>query len=489
VNQRRAIDAFRAALEVHNIREYSHDYAMDQSNLGVTYQDYVGGERIGNLDRAMECFISALLVQTDPDRRRILVRRLADAFNARMDLTPEDHRGEVHASLRPVFNALIEAQIEGRMAFGLKPEWLLRVPTPRLGTNEDDHSWQPDSSLFLRYRLDEYQTIPLYILVQRLMSSKADDPTLRIEMLRAMLAREDVALPSFRAMLLDKLATAQLENRTCNVVTNQEEALSTLDTALAAYTRDDDPTEWGRIQWGRIQAHRGWLLRERISGDRAENLERAIECSGAAIETLPSESVEWAHEMSNLGVLYRERRLGDRRENSRMAIAAFQEALQFFTRDGYPYGWARVQNSMGLTYLNQPDSGGEEEAISAFKAALTVLTREEFPYEWAGTEFNLATAMEQRRTGNRADNIEETIRAYKASLLVRTREGFPVDWAQTQHNLGQAYSQRIHGERATNLQLAADCFHAALTVLTVADRPADHRSVIGALGMVEAQRG
>ena len=62
---------------------------------------------------------------------------------------------------------------------------------------------------------------------------------------------------------------------------------------------------------------------------------------------------DWARTQNNLGVAYWERIHGDRAENLERAIAAYQAALTVRTRDEFPEDWARTQNNVGVAYANR----------------------------------------------------------------------------------------------------------------------------------------
>jgi hypothetical protein len=157
-NARLAIASFRAALEVHDVVTYPDDYAMDQTNLGLTYQDNPGGDRARNLDLAMACFLCALLIRTPQAHRRRhrrLVLSLADAFRARVELTPEPAREDVIAALHPVVETLRTA---GEYP-GIGPASPGAAHSDRLGL--------PDPGLFTVYRRDRRRLMPLADLDDR----------------------------------------------------------------------------------------------------------------------------------------------------------------------------------------------------------------------------------------------------------------------------------------------------------------------------------
>ncbi|WP_414545997.1 CHAT domain-containing protein, partial [Nostoc sp. CCY0012] len=179
--------------------------------------------------------------------------------------------------------------------------------------------------------------------------------------------------------------------------------------------------------------------------------------------------IDWAMTQNNLANAYRERIKGDRADNIDQAIASYTAALTVRTREALPQQWAETQNNLGLAYRERIKGDKAENieiAIAASTAALTVRTREALPIDWAMTQNNLANAYRERIKGDKAENIEIAIAAYTAALTVRTREALPIDWAATQHNLAIAYRERIKGDKAENIENAISAYTAALTVIT-----------------------
>jgi CHAT domain-containing protein len=215
----------------------------------------------------------------------------------------------------------------------------------------------------------------------------------------------------------------------------------------------------------------GSAYNNRIKGERAENIENAIAAYDAALQVYTREAFpqNWAMTQNNLGVAYNYRIKGERAENIENAIAAYNAALRIYTREAFPQNWAMTQNNLGSAYNNRikrERAENIEYAIAACNAALQVYTREAFPQDWAMTQTALGNAYYFRIKGERSENIENTIAAYNAALQVRTREAFPQDWAATQNNLGLAYTDRIKGERAENIENAIAACNAALQVRT-----------------------
>jgi CHAT domain-containing protein/predicted LPLAT superfamily acyltransferase len=208
------------------------------------------------------------------------------------------------------------------------------------------------------------------------------------------------------------------------------------------------------------------------------NLELAIAAYERALEVYTREAFpqDWATTQNNLAIAYCERIRGERADNLELAIAAYERALEVYTREAFPQQWATTQNNLALAYCERirgERADNLELAIAAYERALEVYTREAFPQDWAMTQNNLANAYLNRIRGERADNLELAIAAYERALEVYTREAFPHNWAATQNNLASAYRNRIRGERADNLELAIAAYQRALEVRTREALPQD----------------
>ncbi|MEH2306975.1 CHAT domain-containing protein, partial [Nostoc sp.] len=225
--------------------------------------------------------------------------------------------------------------------------------------------------------------------------------------------------------------------------------------------------------WAMTQNNLAIAYNDRIKGDRADNIEKAIAAYTAALTVRTPEALalpqSWAMTQNNLAIAYNDRIKGDRADNIEKAIAAYTAALTVYTREALPQQWATTQNNLAIAYndrIKGDRADNIEIAIAAYIAALTVRTREALPIDWAATQNNLANAYRDRIKGDRANNIEIAIAAYIAALTVRTREALPIDWAATQNNLAAAYSNKIRGDRANNIEIAIAAYTAALTVYT-----------------------
>ena len=89
--------------------------------------------------------------------------------------------------------------------------------------------------------------------------------------------------------------------------------------------------------------------KDRIRGERAENLEQAIQHSqqALAVHTRQAYPEQWAETQNNLANAYIERICGERAENLEQAIQHYQQALEVRTRQAYPVECRQTARSLG----------------------------------------------------------------------------------------------------------------------------------------------
>jgi tetratricopeptide (TPR) repeat protein len=172
---------------------------------------------------------------------------------------------------------------------------------------------------------------------------------------------------------------------------------------------------------------------------------------------------------NNLGTAYSDLIRGERAENLEKAIAAYELALQVYTREAFPNDWATTQNNLGNAYANRirgERAENLEKAIAAYKLALQVRTREAFPNAWAMTQGNLAVAFMQRAsmTDNTID-LDAAIALFQTALKFSTPNS-PVTINQ-QYTLGNALSRRYeHSQDPTDLQQSLQAYKIALDAIS-----------------------
>jgi CHAT domain-containing protein len=323
---------------------------------------------------------------------------------------------------------------------------------------------------------------------ERIRGEKADNIELAIGLCTAALSvltrfvLTSDAFPENWAQTQNNLAAAYRNRIKGEKAQNIENAIAYYTAALSVYTRDAFPEDWAMTQ-----NNLGEAYRNRIRGEKAENIELAIRYFTAAltIRTRDAFPEKWATTQNNLAAAYCDRIRGEKAENIEQAIRSYTAALTVYTRDAFSEKWAMTQNNLAIAYTERIRGEKAENiklAIRLYTAALTIYTRDAFPENWATTQNNLANAYNHRIRGEKADNIEQAIGLYTAALEVRTRDAFPEDWALTQNNLAAAYSNRIRGEKAQNIEQAINFYHNALTIRTREAFPQGHTDTLSNLG-------
>ena len=156
--------------------------------------------------------------------------------------------------------------------------------------------------------------------------------------------------------------------------------------------------------------------------------------------------------------------LGKRAVNLEISIAAYEAALQVYTRDAFPQDWAMTQNNLGTAYgdrIQSERADNLERAIAAFEAALQVYTRDTFPDDWAWTQGNLISALLERSklTGN-ADDLDTAIAALAEAGTVAIPGTDSYVWIQQTLGTALDYRFSLHKD-PTDLRQAAAAYHRA----------------------------
>jgi tetratricopeptide (TPR) repeat protein len=181
----------------------------------------------------------------------------------------------------------------------------------------------------------------------------------------------------------------------------------------------------------------GRAFQTRALGDRATNLERAIECHRAALDLVDrrTNSLEWSQASSNLGSALRVRLLGERAENIEAAIVAIQDALAVLEHLDRPLDHAQALKHLGAAYAKRVEGEPQENlrlALAAYEQALAERERiygHSHPrvaavlYSLAKVQRRLGNLDEARSSLERAVEIDEThAYANRARLARRYRK-------------------------------------------------------------------
>jgi CHAT domain-containing protein len=274
--------------------------------------------------------------------------------------------------------------------------------------------------------------------------------------------KDPIVWITYHAELANSLAQNPFGDRADNL----EKAIQHIGQALEVCIRQNSPEEWARHQ-----TNLAIFYFQRILGDRADNIERAISIYNSALEILTKEksAERWAWAQCNLANAYWARINGDKTENIEQAILHHNMALEVHTRQAYPKEWSGIQNDLANAYVDRIQgnkSENIEQAIHHFTQALEIRTRQAYPELWASTLNNQARAYMNRIHGDRAENIEQAIHQYEMALDVYTRQSNPERWASIQNNLASAYDSRLLGKRSENIEHAIKLHEMALQILT-----------------------
>ncbi len=249
-----------------------------------------------------------------------------------------------------------------------------------------------------------------------------------------------------------------------NRANNLEISIAAHEVAATAFIRDEFPNHWASALY-----NLGNGFRERIRGEKAKNLELAINCYKLALEVSTPETPgeNWRGEaLNNLGLTYYWRIEGDKEQNLEDAIFYYKAALNIRTREAFISGWAQTKCNLGNTYrdrIREDKASNLELAICYYKESLEVYNNiEVYAKEFADTQHSLGRTYRERIEGNKSDNLELAIGCYKAVLEVQSTKISAQKRADIQHSMGCIYEDRIKGSKAENLETAIKCYQEAL---------------------------
>jgi predicted ATPase/class 3 adenylate cyclase len=284
---------------------------------------------------------------------------------------------------------------------------------------------------------------------------------------QGLVAGQALGAPNIIAACQTSLGTAYAQLPTGNRTENLQRAIACYEAALQFHTLPEFPAEWAGIQ-----INLGTAYSDLPTGNRTENLQRAIACFEPVLQIYPESTREWAMVQNNLGTAYMALPVGDRTKNLVKAISCFEASLRIFSRLNLRAQWAGAQLNLGNAYFEFPigDPGVNlRRSIGCYEAALQVYSERDFPVQWATTQNNVGIAYQALPTGDRGANLQRAIRCYEAALRVRTERDFPAQWAMTQLNLGAAYKNLPTGDQKASLAKAIAHFEAAITGFEKAD--------------------
>lgn len=127
----------------------------------------------------------------------------------------------------------------------------------------------------------------------------------------------------------------------------------------------------------------------------------------------------------------------------RPAAESLQEALKVFKRENAPAVFAEIQQYLGIIYAEIPDEAKKKSiwaavSSSSFQEALQYYTEEDYPYEYAMVCNHYGNALTKYPAALHTDNHEKALFFYQKALDIRQAEKFPMERAMTLLNYLEA---------------------------------------------------
>jgi CHAT domain-containing protein/tetratricopeptide (TPR) repeat protein len=232
--------------------------------------------------------------------------------------------------------------------------------------------------------------------------------------------------------------------------------------------------------------------RNRLEGDLAANVERAIAYLQSMLDSLAPDDQPGLRRMLqlNLGAALVGRPAGVRAANVEAAIAAYQSALAGWDGADQPATWAQLQQNLAAAYLQR---GGDDQvadaglAIDACRQALRVFTRDQRPADWLWTAVNLTSAyvlriQKDETKATRLDDAREAVKIADEALAVIDRDVDALQWASLNAAAGSARVAAGDDERAiASYRRALEVFRPELS-------PVECRVAATNLGRIHSRR-
>jgi len=489
-NQETAIAYYQAALEVRTREEFPKKWAQTQGDLGIVYSGRLLGDPRENIEKAIAYYQAALEIYSptvfpadfDFFQRHLLA---ANKFIDYLDLS-----GKEIAFILQIFQAIDNC---------------IQLPEPCQKLDRAFHTiWE----FFYGEREDIDEGFIKSLDINLEMGNVVAEKEFYTFLSANLEKLDDNFIQLFRNWATVKISTVDRDEAemiamhislfSCliqkftqgNIAINLEIAITGYE--IVSSFLSDEQTMIKKLLWSENLGNLSVAYRERIRGNKADNLEKAISLCQTALKIVTRDNHPqlWANLQNNLGGAYGYRIKGEKAENMELAIKYIEASLEVYAKEKYPKEWANSQNTLGIVYSERVKGDRQENletAIECCEAALQVLARNEFPELYGASKMNLANAYRDRLKGNPVQNLEMAIVTYHDALKVLTKEAFPEKWARTQNNLGMAYSRIKLGNFAGNQELARTAYEAALQVFTEETFPQEWAMAQHNLGMIYAE--
>ncbi|GAB3852549.1 hypothetical protein GCM10027610_081050 [Dactylosporangium cerinum] len=320
---------------------------------------------------------------------------------------------------------------------------------------------------------------------QRGRGSRWENHEMAIEILRNLIAVVDPAEaePEWHGSLAELLRQRVIGDSEENL----REATAHLELILSRPAADNDAS-WrptALVVLGLIHLNRG-------SGDRADNVERAIDLltRGVAGTEPGLDQADWATPRRALASAYLARVHGDKAENWQAALDLLAEVVDACPKEQYPEIWA--ENQLGTVELLDNAPGGVttehlRRMAEITESVLTVYTLRDFPHSWAQAQTILGSIYASLASEDDA-YIDRAVSHLTEAFQIYTREGAPARWAHLHRTLARVYTrraERAEAERRWPLRAqAVQHLERVLEVCTVAADPLGRLKALNHLAML-----
>ncbi|MBN1580848.1 MAG: tetratricopeptide repeat protein, partial [Anaerolineae bacterium] len=129
----------------------------------------------------------------------------------------------------------------------------------------------------------------------------------------------------------------------------------------------------------------------------------------------------YAMTQNNLGTAYLRLPTGDRSDNLQRAIACYQEALRVYTPEAAPLAYAMTQNNLGEAYIKLPSGKRTQNikhATALYQDALRFFSVEQEPLYYSWSQRNLGTAFLHLSVVESTAHLEKALDHIQQALQV-----------------------------------------------------------------------
>lgn len=262
-----------------------------------------------------------------------------------------------------------------------------------------------------------------------------------------------------------------------------EEALLRSQDALEIFVPDRV-----RGDWADAQLRLGAAYLQRVRGDPAANIERAINALGQATEVFSDEDrlEPMFSALVRLSQAYRIRLTGVPARNIESALTLARNAVDAVAKGGsrVDRAWAELAVGQALLSRSQGDPDENiEEAIGHLRQAAKGLPARSNPKVVAGVHQTLGAAYAQRKRGFPGVNLSLAVKHLDRALRAFSSGHFEYETAATLHAKGTAYF-RLAPEDPEAQATALSHYRAALEVFTGDSYSSDRRRSLKEVGAI-----